>query len=88
MDELFEKALGLADVSESWKWPGMSVSNARKKLDALVDRRGALAHRGRAAAGCYKKEVESYFAHVKQLVAKSGDRVNNFIRKATGTPLW
>src|SRR3990172_2082143 len=85
VDELFLKALGLASVSAAWKCPGMSVENARKKLDQLVDRRGAIAHRGSGAANCYKAEVESYFVHVKQLVAKTGGRVNAFARKATGT---
>ena len=88
VDELLLKALGLASVSEAWKWPGMSVDNARKKLDQLVDRRGAIAHRGSGAAKCHKAEVESYFVHVKQLVAKTGGRVNAFAKKATGTALW
>ncbi len=88
VDELFLKAIGLSAVSDSWKWAGMSVDGARKKLDNLVDRRGAIAHRGKGAEGCYKSEVESYFAHVKRLVGKTGGRVNTFMKKATGAGLW
>jgi hypothetical protein len=88
VDQLLEKAIGLGAMSDAWTWPRMSAAHARKKLDDLVDRRGALAHRGKAAKTCYKKEVESYFGHVKQLVAKSEDRVNAFVEKTTGTALW
>jgi hypothetical protein len=88
VDELFVKAIGLEGVSEGWQWKGMSVGNAREKLDELVDRRGAIAHRGSGANKCYKAEVESYFAHVKRLVGKTGGRVNAFSRKTTGTALW
>lgn len=88
VDELFLKAIGLAKISDSWNWQGMSVHSACGKLDDLVDRRGAIAHRGSGAASCYKEEVESYFAHVKRLVGKTGGRVNAFVKKASGTGLW
>jgi len=88
VDELFQKALGLTPVSDSWTWRGMSVVNARKKLDDLVERRGAIAHRGKGAANCYKAEVKSYFAHVKRLAAKTGGCVNAFVKEATGAALW
>jgi hypothetical protein len=88
VDELFSKALGLDKVSDAWNWPRMSVAGARKKLDQLVDLRGAIAHRGRGSGHCYKSEVESYFTHVRRLVSKTGGRVNTFVRKATGKGLW
>lgn len=88
VDELFAKAIGLQALSDSWKWAGMSVGNAREKLDKLVDRRGAIAHRGSGADRCRKSEVKSYFAHVKQLVERTETRVNAFAKKATGTALW
>ena len=43
---------------------------------------------GAGAATCYKKEVASYFAHVKKLAAKTGGCVNTFVKKATGAALW
>src|SRR5262249_11907966 len=88
VNELFEKAIGLTAVSSSWTWTGMSAVNAEKKLDELVERRGAIAHRGKGVETCYKAEVESYFSHVKKLAQKTGDRVNTFVKKATGVSMW
>jgi hypothetical protein len=88
IDELFNSAIGLANASTAWKWKKMSVASARKKLDDYVTRRGAIAHRGAAAAGVTKVQVTDYFRHVKRLVAKTGGRVNAHVKSATGKPLW
>lgn len=88
IDQLFSSAIGLMKVSDSWRWKRMSPEQARRKLDKYVDLRGAIAHRGKAATSIKKAQVEDYFDHVKQLVSKTGGKVNSFVRHVTGKSLW
>jgi hypothetical protein len=86
--ELFHSSLGLTDVSSRWRWKGMSVQQAKAKLDKYVSLRGLIAHRGQAGASCTKAQVNDYFAHVKRVVAKTGGSVNAHVRTAAGSGLW
>jgi len=88
IDQLFADAIGLTLVSDRWHWPNMTVDTARKKLDAFVSLRGAIAHRGKDSTTCKKVQVEDYFDHVRRLVAKTGGGVNTFVRGVTGVGLW
>lgn len=88
IDELFAAAIGLPNVSTSWHWKKMSVSQAKKKLDDFVSLRGAIAHRGAAASRVSKAQVTDYLQHVTSLVGKTGGRVNGHVKKATGKTLW
>ncbi|MEV4118474.1 HEPN domain-containing protein [Micromonospora sp. NPDC049645] len=88
IDDLFDKSLGLTRISGSWKWKGMSADQARLKLDKYVSLRGAIAHRGSASASVKKAEVTDYYQHVKELVGKTGGRINTAVKKATGESLW
>lgn len=88
IDELFGAAIGLSDASTGWRWKGMSVAQAKSKLDRFVELRGAIAHRGASASGVKKVQVTNYLAHVKRLVGKTGGRVNTHVKAATGKALW
>lgn len=88
IDELFDATIGLPSVSGAWRWKGMSVSQARAKLDKFVTLRGAIAHRGTAAFSVKKVQVTAYLKHVTRLVAETGGRVNAHVKSATGKPLW
>jgi len=59
VDRFFETALGIPEVSDSWRWPGMNATRARAKLDEYVSLRGDIAHRGETASGVRKKRVKS-----------------------------
>lgn len=88
IDELFLKALGIEQISKTWAWRRMNSDQARTKLDRYVTQRGEIAHRGRAAHGCSKANVEDYLAFIKRLVAKTGGCANSYVRTITGNPLW
>jgi hypothetical protein len=88
IDELFEAAIGLPDVSNSWRWKKMSVASAKDKLDYYVTLRGAIAHRGAAASAIKKVHVTDYFKHVKRLVDITGERINSHVESVTGKFLW
>jgi hypothetical protein len=88
IDQLFMSALGIAKISDSWRWKSMTAARAREKLDRYVGLRGAIAHRGAAASSCTKFQVEDYFDHVKRVVSKTGGKVNTFVSEITSKPLW
>jgi len=88
IDELFATALGLPEVSTAWRWKGMTVDTARTKLDRFVVLRGSIAHRGKGAKAVRRAEVEDFFDHAQRLVAKTGGRVNTFVKGVTGSSLW
>lgn len=88
IDELFGSAIGMQNVSDAWHWKKMSVAQARKKLDRFVALRGAIAHRGSDTSTVKKVDVTDYLRHVKRLVGKTGGRVNTYVKRETGKPLW
>ena len=88
INELFASAIGLANVSDAWRWKRMSSTKAKDKLDKYVALRGAIAHRGGAASGVKKAQVQDYFKHIKRLVGKTGGRINSHVKDATGKSLW
>ncbi len=89
IDDLFMSALGLANISDSWKWGRkMTPQHARTKLDKYVTLRGSIAHRGISLKSVTKAEVEDYYDFVRQLAAKTGREVNRHVKTVTGRSLW
>lgn len=88
MDEFFRSAVGIDDVCESWRWPGMRCDAARTKLDKYVSLRGDIAHRGAAAEGVRKGDVTKFRNHVDRLVAVTDDHVNVQVSTAVGVALF
>lgn len=88
IDDLFSDAIGLIKVSDGWYWQKMSSENAKHKLDTYVSLRGSIAHRGVGSSSCTKSQVQDYFGHVKELVAKTGGKVNSFVKEITQKGLW
>lgn len=88
IEELFEKGLGITQISASWTWNGMSRTQASKKLDDYVSLRGQIAHRGSGIGSVRKSQVSDYYEHVTRLVGKTGGRVNSTVKKSTGSGLW
>jgi hypothetical protein len=86
IDDLFADAVGVTNVSGSWRWPGITVERSRKKLNDYIELRGTIAHRGTATV--QKDLVEDFLNHVKRLAGKTDARVSSFVGDATGTPLY
>jgi hypothetical protein len=85
---LFAEALGIDDVTEGWKWRGMSPSKAATKLDGYITLRGEIAHRSHITKAVYKYQVQEFLNHVKRLVAQTGGEVNRHVKGMTGKALW
>jgi hypothetical protein len=88
IDQLFESAVGITKVSNSWKWARMTVSRARAKLDIFVTLRGSIAHRGKSSKSVTKAQVRDYLGFIKRLAAKTGGKANSHVKSVTGKPLW
>lgn len=88
VNNLFESAVGLANMSSNWKWERMTTTQAAKKLNDFVSKRGDIAHRGSSTSTVKKSEVIAYLNHVKKLAAKTGGAVKKHVKSITGQDLW
>lgn len=86
--ELFENALGLADVTASWKRTTLTVAKARKKLDDYVKLRGDIAHRSKAASSVTKDQASEFLEHVQRLVEFTDSAVSAHVKTFTGSGLF
>jgi len=86
--ELFEKGLGLPDVTIAWKRTTLTVPKARKKLDDYVKLRGDIAHRSKAAASVTKEQASEFLDHAKRLVEFTDTAVNDHVKSFTGSGLF
>ncbi|WKE64031.1 MAE_28990/MAE_18760 family HEPN-like nuclease [Gallaecimonas kandeliae] len=89
IDDLFESAIGLTNVSGKWVWAKkLTAAKARDKLDKFVELRGEIAHRGKAKTSVKKSQVEDYLDFIKNAAAKTGGAVNTHVKAITGKVLW
>lgn len=88
VDELFETALGIKGISNSWLWDKTTAATAKKKLNNFVELRGAIAHRGKGEGSVTKKNVTDFKDLISTLAARTGGAVNRHIHKITGEKLF
>jgi hypothetical protein len=83
VEGLFDQTIGLEQITEAWRWQRMTPHRAREKLDAMVRRRGDVAHGGEPAgpATVQKAEVRRFREHVLHLVDTTEARVESFLRQ-------
>ena len=89
IDELFESAIGLTDVSSKWVWAKkLTFEKARQKLDKYVALRGEIAHRVKANTSVTKTQVVDYLKFINKAVSKTGGAVNSYVFRITGSKLF
>lgn len=88
IDRMFQTAIGIERISDSWRWHKTTPKQTAEKLDKYVTLRGDIAHRGKSARSVQKKDVEDFLQHVERLVEKTGERVNKLAHEATGRTLF
>jgi hypothetical protein len=71
VDALFQKLIGLSQLSSCWSWKGMPHEDAKLKLSELVTLRGSIAHRVAASQTVYKRDVISYMDFIRRLTVKT-----------------
>ncbi|MCX7168512.1 MAG: HEPN domain-containing protein [Rhodocyclales bacterium] len=89
IDELFEVAIGLSNVSSKWVWARKQTAvKAREKLDKFVELRGEIAHRGKAKTSVTKAQVVDYLDFIMHAAARTGGSVNAHVLSITGKKLF
>ena len=88
VEDLYDQTLGLEHVTEAWRWQRMTPKRAREKLDAMIRRRGDIAHGGKPAgpATVQKAEVRRFREHILHLVDTTGARIESFLRENGAGP--
>lgn len=89
VESLYDGTLGLEGITEAWRWQGMTPQRAREKLDAMIRRRGDVAHGGEPAgpATVQKAEVRRFKEHILHLVDTTEARVESFLLASGAGPL-
>ena len=82
LDPLFERLVGLTEVSESW-------SIGASTLNGFVSTRGEIAHRGRDAGYVTIDLLKNYHSQVKRTVIDTDNAMADFIKSnSTGGSPW
>ncbi|MBL9151969.1 MAG: hypothetical protein JNK37_05780 [Verrucomicrobiales bacterium] len=85
--EFISAALGIADVTKAWEFAGRTPEENAAKLDALVETRGRIAHRGKLTKKITEKGVSEATEFIKSLVSKTGGKINTEVKKIAGVSL-
>jgi len=88
VDAFFADAVGISKVSSAWSWKSVGPAENRRKLDALVHLRGAIAHRGRSAQVVKKFHFTRGLVLVTNLVRRTDEKVNTELQFITGVAPW
>jgi hypothetical protein len=87
-NEFIQKSIGLENITKKWKTDTLDSEQCNKKLDDLIELRGAIAHRGKVTRTLTMDSVTADIEFIKKLVASTGGAINSFVKKITHISLW
>jgi hypothetical protein len=88
VDGLYESLLGMKSTSSNWHWQHTTATNARKKLDDLIDLRGSIAHRVKASRKVGKNDVRDHIDFINRIAAITSNAVRSLVLEKTGKEPW
>ena len=88
IDLLFRDLLGVATISNSWSWPGMSAARSVKKLDQLIALRGEIAHKVKTSEPVRKSVAAGYVEFVFRLSAELSNSVGQYLTEQVSAEPW
>ena len=86
--EFVRSALGIDNITSSWKVDSKESAESCQTLDKLVELRGKIAHRGKLSKPLRVDDITTLTEWIKQLVSKTGGNINTCLKKSCGVPLW
>jgi hypothetical protein len=86
--DFIKTAVGVDDIANAWKVDSLEPKEAAAKLDALVALRGEIAHRGRVKERLDENYISDHVSFLRTLVAKTGGRINQHLKRITKKKLW
>lgn len=87
-NELFEKTIGLKNMSSAWYWSGRSANQVEKALDELVTLRGSIAHRVTTSSSVTLNHVKGSRALINRIAVKSHNRTCRYLLEKLGKSPW
>ena len=88
VDTLVNDLIGLSRVSSHWHWPGMGAQRAAERLDALVELRGDLAHRGPTEKRVTRTQAVDSMMHIVRLVRLTDNAISEHLASDVGSAPW
>lgn len=85
VNDLFEKLIGLKNISSEWKWRGCSNAKVLKRFDDLITLRGDIAHRVMTEGSVRKRTAHSYRQLVGLAATTASNQVRNYLIQTTGS---
>lgn len=79
IDILLAELIGLNSMTSHWKWRGMRSTTAVNKVIALIDLRGAIAHRAAADDAVVKQRVLEYSKLIVRLAWRTHNAVRSYL---------
>ncbi|MFO0916094.1 MAG: HEPN domain-containing protein [Pirellulales bacterium] len=86
--ELFEKTIGISDITADWNWQNSTVKQSSDKLDEFVALRGEIAHRLKPVDSVHKKHGTDFFELISRLADKVDASVRTLLHTVTGKNYW
>jgi hypothetical protein len=88
VDELFQKVIGLTNLSSTWKWNNVRSQQVVDRLDSLITTRGSIAHRVKHSAPVYKKTVREAADLIGRLSARTNNETRKHVHGLVGKYPW
>lgn len=83
--KFFKDMLGIKDISADWRWAKNSSSDSRRRLDAGIETRNRIAHRGALSATLRKKNATDYKDLVARLVGQTDGSIIRHVDRILAT---
>ena len=88
VDEFFKRALGIERISSHWSTAEGSAEQNAVVLDAFVELRNDIAHRGLKDVAVTKSVVKKFNNHIQRLAAVTEAAVEDLVEAAISRRPW
>lgn len=88
IDALFQKLLGIHNVTRNWYWQKMNNEDAMATLNRFINLRGEIAHNVKTQASVRKKDVDDYRKFLNRTALILHNRVSSHIQELLGNSPW
>jgi phage-related protein len=88
IDEFFKQTLGIDEISSDWATTQASAKENASRLDAFIEWRNAIAHRGWGDAVVSKTTVKNFNNHIQRLATLTESAVEQLLERSIGRHPW
>jgi RiboL-PSP-HEPN len=88
IDEFFKQALGIDEISSNWATTQASAKENASRLDAFIELRNAIGHRGLGDAVVSKTTVKNFNNHIQRLATLTESAVEQLLERSIGRHPW